>query len=155
MIDEKKALELIEQGEGIHSEFKERIPSKVRELSEEVCAFANTEGGFILIGINNKNEIVPNLFIDNTKRSAIQDSLDAIQPPISCKLYQLSVKNHSIWIIEVPEGDNKPYVVSGSIFVRHGANTQKLRNPTDIRQLFDDAGALHYVRAEYRDVQFD
>ncbi len=41
MIDEKKALELIAQGEGQQVELKREIPSKVRELSEEICALAN------------------------------------------------------------------------------------------------------------------
>jgi len=37
-------------GEGYNVEFKLKVPSKVRELSEEVCAFANSEGGYLLIG---------------------------------------------------------------------------------------------------------
>ena len=70
MIDEKKALELIAQGEGQHVEFKESVPSKVRELSEEVCAFSNATGGYVLIGVNNKSEFVKGFTIDNTKRSS-------------------------------------------------------------------------------------
>lgn len=144
MIDETLALELITQGEGQHIEFKESVPSKVRELSEEVCAFSNANGGYIFIGIDNNGGFVKGSFIDNTKRSSIQDSLDAIQPAVSCEFHPISVQGHSIWVIEVPEGDNKPYVASGSIFVRRGANSQKLRTPAEMRQLFDDAGALHY-----------
>ena len=147
MIDEKKALELIAQGEGQHVEFKESVPSKVRELSEEVCAFSNATGGYVLIGVNNKSEFVKGFIIDNTKRSSIQDSLDAIQPAVSCDFYPLTVQGHDIWVIEVQEGDNKPYVASGSIFVRRGANSQKLRTPAEMRQLFDDAGALHFDEA--------
>ena len=147
MIDEKKALELIAQGEGQHVEFKESVPSKVRELSEEVCAFSNATGGFVFIGVNNKSEFVKGFTIDNTKRSSIQDSLDAIQPSVSCEFYPLTVLGHDIWVIEVQEGDNKPYVASGSIFVRRGANSQKLRAPAEMRQLFDDAGALHFDEA--------
>ena len=147
MIDEKKALELIAQGEGQHVEFKESVPSKVRELSEEVCAFSNATGGYVLIGVNNKSEFVKGFAIDNTKRSSIQDSLDAIQPAVSCEFYPLTVQGHDIWVIEVLEGDNKPYVASGSIFVRRGANSQKLRTPAEMRQLFDDAGALHFDEA--------
>ena len=67
MIDEQKALELIAQGEGQHVEFKESVPSKVRELSEEVCAFSNAGGGFVLIGINNRNEFVKGFALDNSK----------------------------------------------------------------------------------------
>ena len=53
MIDEKKALELIVQGEGQQVELKREIPSKVRELSEEICALANAQGGCILLGVKN------------------------------------------------------------------------------------------------------
>ena len=147
MIDEQKALDLIALGEGQYVEFKESLPSKVRELSEEVCAFSNASGGFVLIGINNKNEFVKGFSIDNSKRSSIQDSLDAIQPSVSCEFYPLTVQGHSIWVIEVPEGENKPYVASGSIYVRRGANSQKLRTPAEMRQLFEDAGAMHFDEA--------
>ena len=147
MIDETIALELIAQGEGQHVEFKENVPSKVRELSEEVCAFSNASGGYVLIGISNKSEFVKGFTIDNSKRSSIQDSLDAIQPTVNSEFYPLSVQGHDIWVIEVQEGDNKPYVASGSIFVRRGANSQKLRTPSEMRQLFDDAGALHFDEA--------
>ncbi|MBQ8069459.1 MAG: putative DNA binding domain-containing protein [Bacteroidales bacterium] len=147
MIDENKALELIAQGEGQHVEFKESVPSKVRELSEEVCAFSNASGGYVLIGVNNKSGFVKGFTIDNTKRSSIQDSLDAIQPAVDCGFYPLTVQGHDIWVIEVQEGDNKPYVASGSIYVRRGANSQKLRTPAEMRQLFDDAGALHFDEA--------
>ena len=61
MIDEKKALELIALGEGQHVEFKESVPSKVRELSEEVCAFANAEGGFLFLGVTDKNAFTKRL----------------------------------------------------------------------------------------------
>lgn len=147
MIDEKKAWELIAQGEGQYIEFKANVPSKVRELSEEVCAFANASGGFILIGITDRNTFTQGFVIDNAKRSAIQNSLESIEPEIECDIYPLTVEGHSIWVIEVPEGFDKPYFVSGAVYVRRGANSQKLRKPADIRQLFDEAGALHYDEA--------
>ena len=146
MIDEKKAQDLISQGEGQHIEFKENVPSKVRELSEEVCAFANSSGGYVLIGVND-NQGFSKVSIDNSKRSAIQDSLDAIEPKLDCELYTVTIEGHNIWVIEVPEGNEKPYFSSGSVFVRRGPNTQKLRKPSDVRQLFEDSGTLHYDEA--------
>ena len=35
---------LIDSGKGYNVEFKVRVPSKVRELTEEICAFANADG---------------------------------------------------------------------------------------------------------------
>ena len=76
---------LVTSGEGYNVEFKVSVPSKVRELTGEVCAFANAAGGFVLIGINDNNEIV-GVTIDNARRSAIQNSLGEISPHLSCSL---------------------------------------------------------------------
>ncbi len=69
MIDEKKAQELIAQGEGQHVELKREVPSKVRELSEEVCALANATGGYILLGVDNDGMFTEGFTIGN--RSAL------------------------------------------------------------------------------------
>ena len=113
MIDAKKVLELIARGEGQNAEFKESVPSKVRELSEEACAFANDGGGVILIGVDNKNGFVNGFHIDNSKRSSIQDSLDSVRPQLQFEFYPLTVDGHEIWVIEIPEGEEKPYFASG------------------------------------------
>ena len=49
---------LIDSGEGYNVEFKVRVPSKVRELTEEICAFANADGGYLLIGIDDNGQII-------------------------------------------------------------------------------------------------
>ena len=41
---------LIESGGGYNAEFKLAVPNKVKEISEEVCAFANAAGGVLLLG---------------------------------------------------------------------------------------------------------
>ena len=38
---------LVASGEGYNAEFKVSVPSKVREITEEVCAFANAAGGVV------------------------------------------------------------------------------------------------------------
>lgn len=47
-----------------------RVPSKVRELTEEICAFANAGGGYLLIGVDDKEQ-VDGTNLDNDKRSVI------------------------------------------------------------------------------------
>ena len=49
---------LIDSGEGYNVEFKVRVPSKVRELTEEICAFANADGGYLLIGVDDNGQII-------------------------------------------------------------------------------------------------
>jgi len=41
MLNTNAIQSLIDSGEDYNVEFKVRIPSKVRELTEEICAFAN------------------------------------------------------------------------------------------------------------------
>ena len=144
MIDEKKALELIAQGEGQHVELKREVPSKVRELSEEVCALANATGGYILLGVDNNGKFTEGFTIGNSKRSALRDSVDQIEPQVDCDIYPLNVTGHEIWVMEVKEGEDKPYFCSGAVHIRRGANSQKLRKPADVRKIFDDAGKLNF-----------
>lgn len=43
--------DLIKLGEGYHLEFKENID---KSLAREVCAFANSSGGKIILGVTDK-----------------------------------------------------------------------------------------------------
>lgn len=143
MIGKDEIIRLSVQGEGIHVEFKQSVPVKVRELSEEVCGFANAHGGFLLIGINDSNEIVGTT-IENSRRSAIQGSLGEISPKIQYSFYPVEVEGKTVWVIEVPEGQHKPYIFSGSIFKREGASCQKLTQVDEMRDFFQQSERIHF-----------
>ena len=42
---------IVASGEGYNAEFKVAVPAKVKEITEEICAFANAAGGVLLIGM--------------------------------------------------------------------------------------------------------
>ena len=134
---------LVAAGEGYNAEFKVSVPSKVKELTEEVCAFANAAGGVVLIGINDTNQFI-GVTIDNAKRSAIQNSLGEITPHLSCSLSFVEVEGKTIGVIEVPSGPNKPYVLSGAIYVRIGPNTQKLTTAEQMRDFFQQSNRIYF-----------
>jgi ATP-dependent DNA helicase RecG len=137
---------IVASGEGYNAEFKVSVPSKVRDLSEEVCAFANAAGGVVLIGVDDTNRIV-GTSIDNAKRSAIQQSIGDISPALHCTLSMMDVDGKTIGVIEVPSGANKPYVLSGAIFVRIGPNSQKLTSPEQMRDFFQQSGKIYFDEA--------
>lgn len=124
MINVENILSLIDSGEGYKVEFKVRVPSKVRELTEEICAFANANGGYLLIGVDDNGQII-GIDLENNKRSAIQDSIHEISPALHCDMYAVNIGNKTVWVIDVPSGKDKPYIFSGSIFVRDGAKFAK------------------------------
>lgn len=67
-------------------------------------------------------------------------------------MYDVDVDGKKVWVIEVPSGKNKPYFFLGCTYLREGANSQKLTNVEEIREVFQrheriyfDAIPLHKV----------
>ena len=147
MIESIDIKSIIESGEGYNAEFKVSVPSKVREITEQVCAFANSAGGVIILGVNDKNEI-KGTTIDNAKRAAVQNSMSEISPELNCRLEIIEVEGKKLGIIEVPTGPDKPYVYSGAIYVRNGAVTQKLTTAEQMRNFFNKSGKILFDEAE-------
>ena len=141
---------LVNAGEGYNAEFKKSVPTKVKDISEEVCAFANAAGGTLLIGVDDQNRLV-GVEIDNAKRSAIQNSLSEITPHLSCHLDLIEVDGRTIAVIEVPSGPQKPYVLSGVIYVRIGPNTQKLTTAEQMRDFFQQASKIYFDEVPCRE----
>lgn len=141
---------LIQGGEGYNVEFKVRVPNKPKEITEEICAFSNAAGGTLLLGVNDKNTIV-GVEIDNVKRSAIQNSLNEINPHIPCQFYSVSVDGKEVWVIEVSSGDQKPYTLSGAIYVRQGQNSQKITSVEQMRDFFQQSSRIYFDEAPCSD----
>jgi len=115
---------IVQAGEGYNAEFKIRVPNKVKEITEEICAFANSAGGVLLLGVSDDN-LVLGTTIDNAKRSAIQNSINEINPHLATDFYSIKVEGKTVWAIEVNTGIQKPYALSGAIYVRQGPKYSK------------------------------
>ena len=142
---------IVDSGEGFNAEFKVNLPSNLKSITEEVCAFANASGGVVLIGVDDKN-IIRGVTLENSKRSAIQNSIGEISPPLQCDFYIVEVDGKGIAVIEVPSGQNKPYVLSGAIYVRQGPNSQKLTTIEEMRDFFQQADRIYFDEAPCTEV---
>ncbi len=150
MLNPTEIKSIIASGEGYNAEFKVSIPNKIKEITEEVCAFANASGGVVLIGVDDANTI-KGITIDNAKRSAIQNSINEISPALKCDFNVVEVDGKNIAVIEVPSGQNKPYVLSGAIYVRQGPNSQKLTTVEEMRDFFQQADKIYFDDATCKD----
>jgi ATP-dependent DNA helicase RecG len=151
MLDAINLLSIVNSGEGYNAEFKVNIPTNLKSITEEVCAFANASGGVVLIGVDDKNKI-KGVTIDNTKRSALQNSLKEISPSLQCDFYMVEIEGKSVAVIEVPSGINKPYVLSGAIYVRQGPNSQKLTTVEEMRSFFQQASRIYFDESPCTDL---
>jgi len=109
---------ILSQGEGYKLEFKENVNS---DLSKEMVAFANSSGGKIVVGVNDRNQVV-GVRNSNVLVSKIYDLAGNCDPSIAVQIELFE----NIVIITVPEGDNKPYRSTKGFFIRNGANSQKM-----------------------------
>ena len=82
--------------------------------------------------------------LENDKRSAIQGSISEISPALHCDMYAVNIEDKTVWVIDVPSGKDKPYIFSGSIFVREGANSQKLRTVEEMRSFFQECNKIFF-----------
>ncbi len=110
---------ILKTGESFFIEFKENVN---KDLIKEIVAFSNSQGGKIIIGVKDNGEI-KGIEITNKLKSKIVDMARNCEPPIEVKLHTYK-KN--ILIIDVPEGNKKPYLCSQGFFIRNGPNSQKL-----------------------------
>ncbi|MDR0746249.1 MAG: helix-turn-helix domain-containing protein [Mediterranea sp.] len=143
MITAEEIKSLAISGEGYNVEFKIRVPSKIKEIILELCAFANSEGGYLILGIDDDGKIY-GLELDNITRSRIQNDIRDISPNIQVDLYPVQVDDKKVWALDVPSGKDKPYVLSGSIYVREGANSQKLTTAEEIRSFFQTSNRIYF-----------
>jgi ATP-dependent DNA helicase RecG len=137
---------LIQEGEGYNVEYKQSFPSKLSELATELCAFANANGGVLLVGINDRQQVV-GITLDNTQRSRIQDVISLIDPALPIQISEHKISGKVILALECPTGEQKPYAVSGSIYVRNGPNSERITSIEQMRRFFQHSDSIFFDTA--------
>ncbi len=132
-MDKKELLDLIKTGEGYTLEFKEKLPD---DVGRDICAFANSAGGKILLGVKDNGEVI-GFTLTNHIRSQIQDIARKMDPPFSVVIDQVE----NVSIIFIHEGAEKPYCVGGRFYIRIGSNTQQM-NRKEIKEFFHREGLV-------------
>ena len=134
MITQKDLNIILKEGEGFKVEFKENLG----DLDRELVAFANSSGGRILLGVKDDSTITE-IGITNRIRSQIQDMANNCDPKIKIILEEIG----NVLIVNVREGEDKPYKCSLGFFSRMGANCQKLTRQ-EIMDLFKSEGKIKF-----------
>ncbi len=103
-----EVLNLIENGENYHCEFKRKF-STHRKIAKEMIAFANSGGGFLLFGIDDDGKVI-GLESEKSEANLIIETADKYcEPPININIEYKELKGKEIIIIEIPESANKPH----------------------------------------------
>ena len=104
----KDLMDLIEEGENIHCEFKRKF-SGSEKIAREMIAFANTKGGFLIIGVDDNKDIVG---VESEKSEAdfiAEAAKSYCEPPVKYNIGYVEVNNKEVVVVEIPESDVKPH----------------------------------------------
>lgn len=135
-------LNLIENGENFYIEFKEE-QIKAKDLGEEIVAFANSEGGTILIGVSDDGTIkgVTSKKIEETIMNICRNN---VTPNIIPDFHYVNIDNKEVIVLGIPKGLSKPYAtVDNKYYIRVGT-TKRLASREELLRLFEGNGSLHY-----------
>ncbi|MBI5447469.1 MAG: putative DNA binding domain-containing protein [Gammaproteobacteria bacterium] len=115
---------LIQQGESHNLEFK-KSTTQLKPACETICAFLNTKGGTVLIGVKDDGQIIGQHLTDNT-RQEIAREIKKIEPPSNEQInidYVLFDDNKFVIVIDVIAGGHAPYTYDGRPYVRIESST--------------------------------
>jgi len=121
---EEEVLSLSRAGESQNLEYKYDIidDDNKNDFIESVVAFLNTNRGIILVGVDDKGNIVGSKKSAEDIQKSIHDSCEP--PPRNIKVEEKMVDEKKVILVEVPEGEDKPYQSKRdkNWYVRHNSN---------------------------------
>jgi len=120
-MDTNQVGEWLRAGEGTQIEFKERYNSRV---IESLVAFANTSGGQVLIGVDDRGRVVGLADADKVVESVISACREAVSPPIAPSVEIVRLREGAFVLAQV-QATGRMHAKSGAVFVRHGRQTRR------------------------------
>ena len=118
-----------EEGANIIQDFHENMTvrgGKLYNIIADVCAFANTNGGTLYIGLNSdpKKPVIGVTSPEQAISQLDKEISTRITPPLQCTIDAHETEGKKILRILIPRGDDPPYAVDDNkVYVRDEAET--------------------------------
>jgi ATP-dependent DNA helicase RecG len=136
-------LELINKGEGYHLEFKLEEENN-EDFAKTIVCFANTDGGKILIGVDDSGKINGVSDIDKVMLRLDDIALNRCEPPLTIFQESITIDDKSIIIVNVEKGTQRPYrTKSGQYYVR-SSNRCRQATREELLRIFQSTKSLFY-----------
>lgn len=118
----------LEEGANIVQEFHESMTvrgGKLYAIIADICAFANTNGGTLYVGLAPDPKKAPVGVSDPEPVSNLEKEITArVSPPLPVSIDLQEYKNKKLLRVLIPRGDDPPYAVDeNKIYIRNEAET--------------------------------
>jgi hypothetical protein len=119
----KEVAGLIGQPEGDRLEYKAVLPP-ARTVAQLICSFANSQGGFIVLGVADVNgKLNINGLSEEFRATAItHKAIDLLSPRPGVNYEYVVHKQKRLYVIKVEKSDI-PIALEGKVYVRKGAHS--------------------------------
>jgi len=137
-------IDIIRAGENSRVEFKQDTIHQ-EALLQEIVAFANTEGGIIIFGIQDNTHRIIGLTkkqTDDIDKKIANITNDLIRPFLQIITDTTLIENKLLLIITIPKGSNKPYNTKGAIYIRQGTTKRMVSDKDEILR-YQSSGNLY------------
>ncbi|MGE6666703.1 RNA-binding domain-containing protein [Paenibacillus xylanexedens] len=128
---------LIAMGERTDYDFKEFLPEN-KKIAQEICAFANMNGGMLILGITDSGDIkgIDNKYLDEIQQRVINVIRDNCNPPpqVQFLIFNHNLIERSILVVEIRALENKPCMAHDKIYIRVGSSV-RVAKPDEVRRL--------------------
>ena len=140
-------------GETTRIQFKSIFTTQ-KEIAKELIAFANSRGGAILFGVEDKTGHLLGLSyeqIQQTTRELGNTAQEQVKPTIYIETEVVKADDKNFLVCTVAEGRNKPYKnLQGEIWVKQGADKRRITENAEILALFYGAQNEAYILGKAR-----
>jgi ATP-dependent DNA helicase RecG len=141
---------LCAQGEGQTLEFMKSYPEQARDLAKEIAAFATSNAGTILLGVDNDGSCAGMPLSTAAQRDALLRRLEGvcngvIKPSITPSWQFARSGEHIVLVLNVPKGSQPIYYVGHVPYMRH-LTSSRPAEPHEVIELVE-VGAQPSIRA--------
>jgi len=144
-MDAIELLELVSLGETSTVQF-ERTAESPDQLAAELCAFANTAGGRLLIGVEDDGTI-GGLDPQSLRRinSLVADvASNSIREPLYPVSQVVTVKGKHVLVVAIAESESKPHFDrQGAIWLKTTSDKRRVTSREELRRFFRDSPSFY------------
>ncbi len=138
-----EVLELINKGESYHLEFKLEEENN-EDFAKTIVCFANTDGGKIVIGVDDDGNIIGVSDVDEIMRKLDDVAINRCEPPVSIIQESVIVDDKKVVIVHIDKGSQRPYrTKSGQYYVR-ASNRCRQASREELLRIFQTNQSLYY-----------
>ena len=135
--------ERIGRWEDLHTEFKERIESP-DDLAASLVAFANTDGGQLVIGVAKDRTIAGVSDADAENRQVDNVAYNNCEPPLTVVQESLDVEGKKVVAVNIPKGAQRPYRTNRGRYYIRTTSGRRDASREELLRLFQATESLYY-----------